>query len=353
MAQKRQSWVGQQAKKQIKRALENMMKKMWATLFGVKNSQSIVEEKIQSGDEQIVLSTDTGPAIRAAFWIVGVAFGSFLLWAWLAPLDEGATSSGTVVVEFHRRPIQHMTGGIAEEVLIKEGQTVSEGDVLVRLVQTNARSQMQIYEQQVAQLNRQINATKPMVAEGYFPLMNFQEYVRQRDEAQLKLNVAKEELERTEIRSPISGTVMSMVITKGGVVSPGAKIMEIVPSEEILVVEAKIMPQLIDRVHKGLEAQVRFSALNQRTTPVVHGVVEWVSADKIPVNDQATMRQVQGDGYYTAKIRIPPEELNKLGDQILYPGMPADVIIKTGRRNFMSYLLKPFTDRAAMSLQER
>ena len=78
-----------------------------------------------------------------------------------------------------------------------------------------------------------------------------------------------------------------------------------------------------------------------------------VSADKIPTTDQMTMRQVQGDGYYTAKIRISPEELKKLGDQQLYPGMPADVIIKTGRRNFMTYLLKPFTDRAALSLQER
>ena len=160
-------------------------------------------------------------------------------------------------------------------------------------------------------------------------------------------------MERTEIRSPSSGTVLGLNIAKGGLVSPGVKLMEIVPSEETLVVEAKIMPQLIDRIHKGLQAQVRFSALNQRTTPVVHGEVEWVSADKILATDQMTMRQVQGDGYYTAKVRIYPDELAKLGDQQLYPGMPADVIIKTGRRNFMSYLLKPFTDRAAMSLKER
>jgi protease secretion system membrane fusion protein len=85
----------------------------------------------------------------------------------------------------------------------------------------------------------------------------------------------------------------------------------------------------------------------------VYGDVEWVSADKIPVTDYALQRQVMGDGYYNAKIHISPEELRKLGDQELYPGMPADVIIKTGRRNFMSYLLKPFTDRAALSLQER
>jgi protease secretion system membrane fusion protein len=322
-------------------------------LFQLRKGDPDLEEQITSGDEQIVLSSDTGPAMRLAFWIVIVAFGGFLLWAWLAPLDEGATSTGTVVVEYKRRPIQHMTGGIAEAVLVRDGEVVKEGQVLVQLLQTNARSQMQIYETQLAQLNRQITATKPMVDEGYFPLMNFQEYVRQRDEAQLKLKVAKEELDRTEIKSPISGSVISLAITKGGVVSPGAKLMEIVPNEEVLVVEAKIMPQLIDRIHKGLQAQVRFSALNQRTTPVVYGEVEWVSADKIPANDQATMRQVQGDGYYTAKIRINPEELKKLGDQQLYPGMPADVIIKTGRRNFMSYLLKPFTDRAALSLQER
>jgi protease secretion system membrane fusion protein len=144
-----------------------------------------------------------------------------------------------------------------------------------------------------------------------------------------------------------------MAIANGGVVRGGEKIMEIVPSEEILVIEAKIPPNLIDRVHKGLIAQVRFSALNQRTTPVVYGEVESVSADKIPVTDMMTQRQLMSDGYYTAKVKLSPGEVEKLGDQQIYPGMPADVIIKTGRRNFMSYLLKPFTDRAALSLQER
>jgi len=334
-------------------SIENTIKKLWGSLFGGKYSQAVAEEKIQSGDEHIVLSTDTGPAIRAAFWIVGVAFGSFLLWAYFAPLDEGATSQGTVMVELHRRPIQHMSGGIAEEVLVKEGDEVKDGQTLVRLVQTNARSQLQIFQEQVAQFTRQINATKPMVDQGYFPLMNYQEYVRQRDEAQLKAKVAQEELDRTEIRSPVEGRVLNLSIAKGGLVRPGEKIMEIVPSEEILVVEAKIPPQLIDKVHKGLIAQVRFSALNQRTTPVVYGEVEAVSADKIPVVDAMTARQVNGDGYYTAKVKLLPGEYEKLGGQQIYPGMPADVIIKTGRRNFMSYLLKPFTDRAALSLQER
>lgn len=333
-------------------SLKNIAQQL-TDLFRFGKTNPNLEEKVQSGDEEIILSSDTGPAIRLAFWVVGIAFGSFILWAWLAPLDEGATSTGTVMVELRRRPIQHMTGGIAQEVLVKEGQHVEKDAVLVRLNQTNARSQMQIYEQQATQLTKQIGATKALVDEGYYPLLTYQEAVRQRDEALLKAQVAKEELERTEIKSPIAGNVLGLAITQNAVVSPGVKLMEIVPSNETLVVEARISPQLIDRIHAGLDAQVRFSALNQRITPVVYGKVEWVSADKIPINDATTMRQMGGDGYYTAKIRLLPDEMKKLGDQQLQPGMPADVIIKTGRRNFMTYLLKPFTDRVALSLQER
>ena len=103
------------------------MKNKISQLLAWRKRDTDEDEVIQSGDEQIVLSSDTGPAIRMAFWVVVVAFGGFVLWAYLAPLDEGATSSGTVVVEYHRRPIQHMTGGIAEEILVREGQAVIEG----------------------------------------------------------------------------------------------------------------------------------------------------------------------------------------------------------------------------------
>jgi len=321
-------------------------------LFQLKPSDTSDDELIVSGEEKILLSSDTSHAMKMAFWIIGVGFGGFLIWASFAPLDEGATSSGTVAVEFHRRSIQHMTGGVVEEISVKEGQEVSQDQVLVRLVQTNARSQMMINQQQADYLSRQLNSLQSMVKEGYFPLQNYQELVRQRDEALLKAKMAKEELERTEIRSPIAGRVMGINVSMGGVVSPGVKVMEVVPNEEGLVVEAKIAPHLIDRIHPGLLAQVRFSALNQRTTPVVDGVVEWVSADKFNANDQAGGMRFP-DGYYTAKIRLDPEEMQKLGDQNIYPGMPADVIVKLGRRTFMSYLTKPFTDRAAMSLKER
>jgi HlyD family type I secretion membrane fusion protein len=188
---------------------------------------------------------------------------------------------------------------------------------------------------------------------GKTPSATAAEATHGQEQAEEAKKMTQEELNRTEIRTPISGRVMGINVTMGGVVTPGIKIMEVVPDAEGLVVEAKIAPHLIDRIHPGLTAHVRFSALNQRTTPVVDGVVEWVSADKFASNDASVTSRMMPEGYYTARIRLNPGELKKLGDQNLYPGMPADVIIKLGERTFMTYLIKPFTDRAAMSMQER
>ena len=330
------------------------MKDFLKKLFGFKAVDPADTEHIVSGDETLALSSDTSQAMRAAFWVIVVGFGGFILWANFSPLDEGATSSGTVTVEFHRRSIQHMSGGVVQQILVREGDQVKEGELLVQLLQTNARSQMLINQQQLGYLEKQIAALKPMVAEGYYPQLNYQDLLRQKEEALQKVKMAKEELDRTEIRSPIAGRVMGVTVTMGGIVSPGVKVMEIVPDEEGLVVEAKIAPNLIDRIHPGLLAQVRFSALNQRTTPTVDGKIEWVSADKyMPTADQSMSARMFPDGYYLAKISLDQEELKKLGEQNLYPGMPADVIVKLGTRTFMSYLIKPFTDRTALSLKER
>lgn len=329
--------------------MKNWLKK-WLP-FGTKEKND--DENIVSDDEILVLSSDTSDAIKMAFWLIGVGFGGFLLWASLSPLDEGATSMGTVNVEYRRRGIQHVTGGVVQEILVRDGQAVKEGQVLVRLLQINARSALQISQQQANHFSKQMEAVKPMVDEGYYPKLDYQDLLRQRDEALLRVRVAQEELDRTEIRTPIAGRVLGINITMGGVVTPGQKIMEIVPEGEGLVIDAKIAPHLIDRIHPGLSAQVRFSALNIRTTPIVDGVVEWVSADKFPSTDGNTANRMFPDGYYTAKIRLDPDELSKLGDQTLYPGMPADVIVKLGSRTFMTYLVKPFTDRAALSLKER
>lgn len=299
----------------------------------------------------IYLPTDTKEPMRLGLIIIGLGLGGFLLWASLAPLGEGATATGTVVVDSRRKTIQHSSGGIVEKILVKEGQFVKEGQLLVKLVATNTQTQLSIHQSQSAQLQKQLVALKPMVEEGYHPRLQYEELKRQKEEADFRAQAVREELERTEIKAPIAGHVMGMKVSTIGAVIPSAgTLMDIVPEGDGLVIEAKIIPALVDRMKPGMLVHVRFSALNQRTTPVVEGTVEWISADKF--NDPSP-NPMLANGYYTAKVKLSTDQLEKLGEQHLQPGMPADVIFSTGTRTFMSYLLKPFADRVALSLKER
>ena len=327
------------------------------------------DEALMSDDESIHALSDTDNPIRKGLWIVGLGLGLFLVWAMLAPIDSGSPSIGTLVVESKRKTIQHLTGGVIQEVLVREGEMVKEGQVLVRMLPTNSDSQLGMAEAHLKLVTQQINAIKELVQEGYYPKLQYEELLRQQTEDRLKIKVLKEELERVEIKSPIDGVVISMgPILSGTVLPSGGRLMDVVPANDRLVVEVMIAPHLIDKVNAGLEADVRFSALNQRITPVVQGKVQWVSADRISpqtaqqgllgsaslnVNAPANPATALMDGYYTARIVLNEDAYQKIGNQHLKPGMPADVIIKTGARTFMSYLIKPFTDRAALSLKEQ
>ena len=153
-------------------------------------------------------------------------------------------------------------------------------------------------------------------------------------------------LERTEIRAPVAGAVVDMQVhTLDGVIRPGDKILDIIPENEPMIVEARVAPTDIDKVFPGLEADVRFSAFNASTTPTVPGQVMTVSADRF--TDPQT-----GAPYYLARIRVTPEGMDSLQDLVLLPGMPADVMIKTGERTFFEYLIRPLTDRLAKAFRE-
>jgi HlyD family secretion protein len=158
---------------------------------------------------------------------------------------------------------------------------------------------------------------------------------------------AEDQLRRIEIRAPISGTVHELnVHTVGGVVSAGEQLMLIVPDSERLTVEARVAPQDIDQVRVGQATGLRFSAFSQRTTPEINGVVSRVSAD-------VTTEQRTGVTYYTTRIAIAPEELARLGEVRLVPGMPVEAFIKTADRTVGSYLTKPLFDQVARAFRER
>jgi HlyD family secretion protein len=158
---------------------------------------------------------------------------------------------------------------------------------------------------------------------------------------------AEDQLRRVDIRAPQDGMVLqSTVHTVGGVITAGDTIMLIVPQTDDLQVEAKVNPQDIDKLQVGQKTLLRLSAFNQRTTPELNGVVTRVSPDT--TTDQRT-----GQSYYTIRVSMPPQEVARLGDVRLIPGMPVEAFVQTGERTLLSYLIKPLSDQLMRAFREK
>ena len=433
--------------------------------------------------EDATLPTDTRKPIRLGFWVLVVGFGGFLLWASVAPLDEGVAAQATVSIETHRKTIQHLNGGVVKQVMVKEGQTVKAGDVLIELdeaatrasyesirqnymaqraaesrllaeqfdkpsiqfhpdllaaaadplVKQHMATQTQLFlarraalaaelsasgevikgsEAQIAGYSsmleskraqagfqaEQLKSVTELAHEGYASrnqalqleqgqadlrsgiadlqtsiqrarqsiaetkmrmAQRIQEYhkeegaqladVRREVQAgQDKLRAVTEELDRTQIKSPVDGQVVGMAISStGGVVTPGQKLMDIVPKGETLLVDAKIPTHVIDRVAKGDDAEVRFSGFANSPQLVLDGKVVSLSGDTVTEN-----QGMQAVSFYLARIEVTPEGFKKLGNRVLQPGMPAEVLGKTGERSLLTYLMHPLTKRVAAAMKE-
>ena len=162
-----------------------------------------------------------------------------------------------------------------------------------------------------------------------------------------RLVAVKAELDRIEIRSPADGQVVGLAYqTVGGVVPPGQKLMDVVPQQRELLLESHVPPHLIDKVRIGQLADIRFSTFSQTPTLVVEGKLESVSGDLLvdPQNPQIQ--------YYLARVSVTAQGAKTLGTRQMQPGMPVEIIIKTGERSLLKYLLHPLTKRIAASLKE-
>ncbi len=429
------------------------------------------------------LQAGAGRAARIGLRALGLGFGGFLLWAALAPLDEGVPSPAAVSIDTKRKAVQHLSGGIVKQVLVKEGALVQEGQSLILLdeavaranyesvrqrylglraaqarllaeqagasaielhpdlkaaahdplIQAQVATQQQLFQSrraglhaelealaesirgqqamlqsydgvlvnrrsQLALLQEELKHTRELVAEGYAPrnrqlelersvadvqagiadlignstraqrsigelrqraIARQQEY-RKEVERELtevvrdvqsdaeKFVAVRSDLDRTEIRSPASGQVVGLAVqTVGGVVQPGQKLMDVVPADEPLLLEARIAPHLIDKVHAGLPTDVRFSAFAHSPQLVVAGEVQSISADLLTEQQGSAVVS-----YYLARVRVTPEGMKALGPRQLQPGMPAEVVIRTGERTLLTYLLHPLTKRLAASMKE-
>jgi HlyD family type I secretion membrane fusion protein len=178
------------------------------------------------------------------------------------------------------------------------------------------------------------------------------------DDVQEQIRAARDVVDRIEVRAPVRGVIVKRHYHfDGAVVAPGAVILELLPLQDDLVVEARVKPNDISHVAAGQEALIRLPALNQRVTPAIMGKVVYLSADAL---NQRTERQATAkDGvpaladFYVARVRLDEDDVRaRLGRFVPTPGMPADVYIRTGERTFFEYIMRPVYDSLSRAFRE-
>lgn len=440
--------------------------------------------KLLTAPYRVIAIEDEEPSLRrpviAGLATVAIAFGGFAAWLFLASLDSAAVAPGTVIVDSHRKTIQHLEGGIVREVKVRDGDSVTAGQTLVVLDRTLANAalgqvqsqywsalaklarlraeqdigplsfsdeltsraaepaigeimrteeslfrtrgetrtaQLAIRRRQIEQKNEEIAAQRAQLAateqglrfkqeeltgvqqlfdKGYerkprllglqadvanlkgrrgeltatiarvqqesaaieLDSVNFDstwlsDIARELQDTQTnaaalsdKLRAAADVQGRTIVTAPQDGKVVDLkVFTIGGVVTPGQPILDLVPSEDSLIIEARVSPLDIDVVRPGLPAHVRLTAFKAKRVPMVEGKVVQVAADKL--TDPRT-----GEAYFTAQVRLDGSSLREVHGVEITPGMPAEVFLVTGARKAVDYILSPITDSMRRAFRE-
>jgi len=260
-----------------------------------------VQAQIRSADEQLVLIEDELTGLQTLF-------------------AKGLTPKSRLLALQRRKA----------EIQGERGQNLS---AIARAKQNITEAEIRIFELRTEQVSEVVSELREVETE----LLDLQE----------RLGAAEDIQRRTDVISPADGVVVDMQITNvGAVIQPGERLLDVVPGNEKLVIDARVIPTDIDVVHTGLPAQVRLVAFNQRITPTVEGTVASVSADRLI--DEATR-----ESYFTARIEISNPDDPTLDGLVLLPGMPAEVLIRTGERTLLQYLLSPVQQSFTRSLTEQ
>jgi protease secretion system membrane fusion protein len=201
------------------------------------------------------------------------------------------------------------------------------------------RAQRQISELSLRRLQRQEEYQKEVRTQ----LADAQ---KEAEALESRLNGLDYDLANVQVKAPVDGTIVGLsVFTRGAVIGPGAHLMDIVPSNDPLIIEGQVPVNLIDKVHTGLKVELIFVAFNANKTPHIPGVVTQVSADRL-------VDEKSGQPYYKMKAQVAPEGMKMISHLQIRPGMPVEAFVTTGERTLMSYLLKPVIDRSKTSLSE-
>lgn len=310
---------------------------------------------------------------------LSVIFVIFFLsggWMATAPLSSAAVAVGQVSAGLNKKTIQHLEGGIVEKIFVKDGDKIQKGDILIKLQDVHIRGKIEQLHSRISgvksillskkkrlvSINEEILEWEDLYRQKLVDKLRIRELKREKDlidgdiantqfeiaENEDQIRVYEDTLKRTKVIAPISGTVVGMEIqTLGGVISSGVPILEIVPSDSKLIVLAQMQTTDVDKVKIGLLSDIRFSAFNLQQAHVVEGKVIHISADSM-------LNESNGAPYYEIKIELTQQgekQLKEYGFELV-AGMPAEVMIKTGNRTALSYLVKPFKDMLARSFNE-
>jgi HlyD family secretion protein len=421
------------------------------------------------------------PVAVAGYVLIFLTFGVLGSWAAVAKLDSAVVAPGTITLEGNRRVVQHLEGGIVEEIRVAEADSVQEGDVLLRLSAVEARSNLDVLstrldvarmiearllaerklaediafpadlvsgenqivgavredqldlfregrsilksqedilrarmgqievqieglelqksafqrridnysemldrmrdgesrgliqgnvlsqredelieiEANLGQVISDIAQARASIGETELQILQLTQEYRQRanteleqiraeiSELQERRKVAADVLNRTEIRAPGSGTIQNLKVhTVGSVVRPGDVLMELVPEDEELIINARVSPLDKDNVAPGLSTEVRFTAFKTKLTPIMLGSVETVSGDVI------TPDNPNEQPYFLARVAVDENDIPEEIKDRLTAGMPADVIITTGERTVANFIVSPLMDAVRKSMIE-
>ncbi|HEX5934394.1 MAG TPA: HlyD family type I secretion periplasmic adaptor subunit [Pseudorhizobium sp.] len=241
----------------------------------------------------------------------------------------------------------------SKKALFKKGVVRANDLRTLQRAMADASGQIGRLEAEVAETEAQIIKAKQEMDRAHQlyredALDRLQEIQSERDVVREQLRQAQNVLARATIHAPVTGVVVrTHYHTTGGVIESGKSILEILPSGVPLIIEVEIPRTSIDRVGLGQTATVRLISLNQRTTPVLQGNVIYVSADALEDTKQASQE------VYVARIDVPSSELARIPGFVPTPGMPAEVMVQTEARTFLSYLAKPITDSMSRAFTER
>jgi membrane fusion protein, epimerase transport system len=317
-------------------------------------------EQMNNIEDDVVLNTDDHQVKMIGMGVIFITFIVFGGWAFWAPLSSAALAPGVIVVKSNKKTVQHFEGGIIEKVIVKDGELVKKGDVLLKLDSTQVTAKISgLSYLEKSKLNLldslqdELVDLRELLREGYVDKNRIRELERsllqtrgEIEDIKSSLVTLNDRAQRLNVLAPVDGIVMRLQVhTEGGVISPGEPILDIVPQQEILIVEAQVSPNDIDRVVIGQLAEVRLSAFSRGKIPTLEGKLITLSADRL-IEESTRMP------FYLSRVELTPESIEKLEGIELLPGMPAEVFIKTGSRTLVEYLSQPLTNVMAKSLIE-